>query len=546
MSASKLLMRLAAGLGALAASVTLASAPASARVATGVHPYLEVQQVLNADLESGDTLTYTAIGAGIDAGVSTRRVRAQISYRYEKRIGWGEDLADSDAHTGIAQLSADLIPNVLRASAGALATRARGDGTGPIFGFTNVDDPAISEVYSFYLGPDFKKRIGGLDVNASYRFGLVEVDDQRLRGLPLVPGAIRLDRFDSSTNHSLSASVGMGVGDLPFGWTVAGGYYLEQADRLDQEFEGRFIRGDIVLPVGPTLAVTAGVGHEKIESSQQDIVRGPDGSPVVTPGGRLIGDPTKPRLLAYETDGLIWDAGVIWRPSRRTELQARVGRRYGGTTVVGSLSHKINDRYGFSANVYDGVETFGRLLVADLAAVPVEFDIRRNPFNGNVGGIGGCVFGSDPGTGACFDDAFQSIAGSSFRNRGASLLFSGGRGPWSFGIGANYSSRHYYQPIVEEGFALDRRTDESFGLYAGGTRDLSRTSSVSVDAFANWFDSGIAGADSSFSTGVTGSYYQSFLFDRLQGQAAVGLFTTDNGTFDSTVASALVGLRYGF
>jgi hypothetical protein len=99
---------------------------------------------------------------------------------------------------------------------------------------------------------------------------------------------------------------------------------------------------------------------------------------------------------------------------------------------------------------------------------------------------------------------------------------------------------------VEQGFALDRRTDESFGLYAGATRDLSRTSSVSVDAYANWFDSGLTGADSAFSTGITGSYYQSFLFDRLQANAAIGLFTTDNGAFDSTVASALVGLRYGF
>ncbi|HEX8443211.1 MAG TPA: hypothetical protein VF631_06165 [Allosphingosinicella sp.] len=545
MSALGQFKRWAVRLGAVALAAS-AAMPASARVSTGVHPYIEVQQVLNADLDSGETLTYTAVAAGVDAGVSTRRVRAQISYRYEKRFGWGDDLVDGDSHTGIAQLSADLIPNMLRASAGALATRARSDGVGPIFGFTNVDDPAISEVYSFYAGPELSTRIGALNVTGSYRFGLVEVDNKALRGLPLAPGAILLDRFDSSTNHSLSASVGMDVGELPFGWTVGGGYFLEEADRLDQEFEARFIRGDVVVPVGSTLALTAGVGYEKIESSQQDILRDAAGRPVVTPGGRLIGDPTKPRLLAYETDGIIWDAGVIYRPSRRTELQARVGQRYGGTTVTASLSHKINERYGLSASIYDGVETFGRLLIADLAAVPVEFDIRRNPLNNNVGGIGGCVFGTDPGTGACFDDAFQSIAGSSFRNRGANILFSGGRGPWGFGIGANYSSRRYYQPIVEQGFALDRRTDESFGLYAGATRDLSRTSTVSLDAYANWFDSGLTGAESAFSTGITGGYYQSFLFDRLQAHAALGLFTTDNGEFDSTVASALVGLRYGF
>ncbi len=531
---------------ALMGAMVLAAGPAGAQVRTGVQPYIELQQVLNANLDNGDVLTYTALAAGVDAGVTTRRVRAQISYRYEKRIAWNDELFDDDVHSGIAQVSADVVPNLLRVNAGALATRARADGRGPIFGFTNIDNRNISEVYSFYVGPDLSTRVGSLLLTGSYRFGYVEVDNKALSGLPLAPGAILLDRYDSSTNHSLSASIGQGVGELPFGWTIGGGYFREDVDRLDQEFEGRFIRADVVVPVTPTVALTGGVGYEKIESDQQDILRDAAGRPIVTPGGRLIGDPTKPRLLAYETDGFIWDAGVIWRPSRRTELQARFGRRYGGTTIIGSLSHKLNSRYAISASVYDGVESFGRLLIGDLAQVPVDFDIRRNPFSDSVGGIGGCVFGTDPGTGACFDDAFQSIANANFRNRGVSVVFSGGYGPWDFGVGAGYSSRRYFQPIVEDGFALDRRSDEAFNLFASATRDLSRTSSVSVDGYASWFDSGVPGADSAFSTGVTGSYYQSFLLDRLQGQAAVGLFTTESDAFDATVASALLGLRYNF
>ena len=523
------------------------AAPAGAQVRTRVQPYIEAQQVLTAEVDSGDVLTYSAIAAGVDAGVETRRLRAQISYRYEKRIAWEDNLLDDDVHTGIAQLSADVVPNLVRVNAGALATRARGDGFGPAFGLNTSDSASISEVYSFYAGPDLSTRVGDLSVNGSYRFGLVEVDNKILRGLPLAPGAVLLDRYDSSTNHSLSASVGMGVGNLPFGWTVAGGYFREDTKRLDQEFEGGFIRADVVVPVSPTVAVTAGAGYEKIESSQQDILRDSAGNPVVTPGGRLVGDPAKPRLLAYETDGFIWDVGVLWRPSRRTEFQARFGRRYGGSTVIGSFSHQMSSRLGIRASVYDGVESFGRLLVADLAAVPVDFDIRRNPLNGGVGGIGGCVFGADPGSGACFDDAFQSIANANFRNRGVNVILSGKYGLWGFGIGAGYSSRRYFQPIVEQGFALDRRTDESFNIYAGATRDLSRDSSVAIDAFANWYDSGVPGVDEVFSTGLTGSYYQSFLLDRLQGQAALGLFTTDSEVFDdSTILSALLGLRYNF
>jgi hypothetical protein len=70
---------------------------------------------------------------------------------------------------------------------------------------------------------------------------------------------------------------------------------------------------------------------------------------------------------------------------------------------------------------------------------------------------------------------------------------------------------------------------------------------VAIDAFANWYESGVPGVDEAFSTGVTGSYNQSFMLDRLQGQAALGLFTTDSEGFDgSTVLSALLGLRYTF
>jgi len=49
-----------------------------------------------------------------------------------------------------------------------------------------------------------------------------------------------------------------------------------------------------------------------------------------------------------------------------------------------------------------------------------------------------------------------------------------------------------------------------------------------------------------FSTGGTLSYNRTFLMDRLQLLAALGLYYNDNGTIDSTVASILLGLRYTF
>jgi hypothetical protein len=337
----------------------------------------------------------------------------------------------------------------------------------------------------------------------------------------------------------------MGPGFLPFGWTIGAGWAREDVDRLDQDYEAKFVRGDVILPVSPTFAVTAGVGYENIESSQQDILRGPDGRPLVTPGGRLIADPSRPRLLAYDQSGVIWDAGVIWRPSRRTELQARLGRRYGDMTYTGSFRHQLSSAYAISGSVYDSVDSFGRVIVADLGSTPTNFRVGRNPLNPGVG-IGGCVFGSDPGTGTCLDDAFQAISTANFRHRGANILFSGGRGPWSMGVGAGYAQRKYFTPDVENGFALDRFMDESFQLNASVTRQLSRTSQFNLDAYASWFDRNLPGVDKAFGTGITGSYHRSFLLDRLQAQAALGLYSTESGTTDATVAQALIGLRYSF
>src|SRR3546814_1470234 len=56
-----------------------------------VSPYLEVGQVLTADLKNGgDVLTYTTVAAGIDAAIVTRRAELAATLRYERQFGWGD------------------------------------------------------------------------------------------------------------------------------------------------------------------------------------------------------------------------------------------------------------------------------------------------------------------------------------------------------------------------------------------------------------------------------------------------------------------------
>lgn len=520
-----------AGDGAFAAS---AERPRATRTRSIVQPYLEIDQVVSADLNGGDVLTYTALAAGVDGRVATRRVEAQISYRYEHRIDWNDRLGDTDIHTGVAQVRAQIVPDTLQLEAGGLAARVAGDGR---TGFVS-DREAAAQVYGAYAGPSLSTHAGPVAVQAGYRLGYVHVDDDSL--------AAGGNSFGDAVAHSANASVGMGPGQLPVGWTVAGGYTHEESGALDNRFEGAYVRGDVVVPLSPTFAATAGIGYEEIRSSVSDVVRDANGIPVVTPEGEVVADRGAPRILAYDQSGIIWDVGFLWRPTPRTELQARGGRRYGGTTIVGSLEHRFRNGYGLSANVYDSVDTFGRIIVSNLSGLPSDFTIGSNPLTGGFGGTGGCVFGSDPGSGVCFDQALGALSNATFRNRGANILFSGGRGPWDFRAGAGYAHRRYFRPVSGNIDSLDPRTDQNLTVQAGVGRALGRSANVNLDAFASWYDSDFIGVGDAFTTGATASYYRNFLLDRLRFQAALGLYTTETGPIDSTIASGLVGLRYTF
>ena len=529
------------GLAGVAGGLALLfAAPAQAR--TDVAPYIEVQQVLDAELSGDhDVLTYTDVAVGVDASVTSRRVQAQISYRYDRYISWGRDRVDEDVHSGLAQARIEIAPEVLTLDAGAIAARGRSDPRGPSFGFNSADNRNIADVYAGYIGPNLSTHVGPVAVNASYHLGYVKVDDHALIGSGFPGGPI--DRYESSTSHNVQGSVGMAPGELPIGWTIAAGYQRENTKRLKGRFQGKFVRGDVVLPVSPTFAVTGGIGYEKMEASQQDFLRDSNGLPVVSPGGKIVADPSKPQLLAYDQDGLIWDAGVIWRPSPRTELQLRGGQRYGDTTVVGTLQHQISRDVALNAVVYDSVTSFGRLIVNDISGLPTKFKVRSRGLNAN--NFGGCVFGSEPGSGRCLGDALNAITNQNFRNRGAAVLLSGSRGPWDMNLGFSYSRRKYLSPDAGI-FALHRVTDRSATLEATLGRSLTRHSGLDFDAYADWYDTGIAGNDTIFSTGIEGTYYRSFLLDRLEAAATLGIYTTDDGGANSTVATAQLGLRYTF
>jgi len=531
----------AVGLASIAVGVAIAPKVAYAR--SQVTPYIEVQQVLDAQLSSpSDVLTYTTLAAGIDASTSGHRLEGTLSYRYEYRIPWDKDKMDSgDVHSGIARGQYQIIPNTLSFEGGALATRTRTDIRGAAPLILTGDNDNINQVFGVYGGPTLSTHAGPLKIGASYQFGYVKVEDKNSVLLPA--GSQRLDQFDDSTVHNVQASVGMDSGRLPFGWTVSGGWQREDASQLDQRYDGKYVRADVTVPVTPHVALTGGVGYEHINIAERDVLRDSAGNPVTTPNGRYVTDKSTPRLSYFDTDGLIWDVGVIWRPSPRTTVQARVGRRYGATAYTGSLDYRMSEHSGLQVGVYNGIESFGRQLIGDVAALPTDFQVTRNPFGGDVNG---CVFGATPGSGGCLEDALQSVSTDNFRARGVNALFSSRRGPWSMGIGIGYAERRYLAPVQAGFFSVDGVTDKSVTGEFTLSRELTRSSGITGALYAAWYNPGIANSSDVFAYGGTGTYYHTF-GERLSAQASVGIYAYDQKQADDVVSvAAQVGMRYAF
>ncbi len=525
---------------AIAATAILA-VPAVARdKRKSIQPYVDAGQVLVADLSGGgEVLTYSTIGAGVDASIQTRRVEVQLSYKYERRFDYQKEVADQDTHSGLARAAVRITPG-FTVEGGALATRARSDMRGDAPGNLAGNVRNTSQDDSAYAGPTFHTGHGPASLSAAYRFGYTKVEAPTISSVD--PADPPVDLFDSSTSHLAQVRAGVKAGTiLPVGLSVAGAWQREEAGQLDQTYDGKFGRADAVLPVGRGLAVVGGVGYEKIEITQRDALRDGTGAIVRDGAGRFVTDPASPPRIAYEVEGIFWDAGVLYKPSARFMLEARVGRRYESMSYTGSLQWQMSRRSALQIGVYDSVQSFGRQLTSDLAGLPASFNTPIDPF-GDV--YGGCVYG-DTGTaaGSCLTNALGSIASANYRARGVTGVLSINAGPTTLGLGAGYASREFLVPAGSS--IIAGTSDETYYAQLFAAQALSDRSGINGNLFVNYFQSGIPGAPRVYGGGANGSYYHSF--GPLSATASVGIATFDvDGEANRTTAQGMLGLRYGF
>jgi hypothetical protein len=504
-----------------------------------VQPYIEVGQVVSAELSPGnDVVTFTQVAVGVDLNVQGRNSGAAVSLRYERNIGYGDDSIDADTISGIARTTLALVPNALSFEAGGLASRTRIDAGGGTSANPLVREDAESRIYSGFAGPSLNTRIGDVDVQGVGRIGYnrFEADNAFI-----TQAGNSVDVFDDSMTYlgQLRAGVRPDV-VLPVGLAVTAGGFQEDIGNLDQRVRDLFVRGDVTVPLTRSLALVAGAGYEDVEISSRDAVRDANGNPVIGADGRFVTDPTAPRRIAFDVDGLLWDVGVLWRPSSRTNLQAAVGRRYDSTTFYGNFTYTPSQRSAFAVQVYDGVTGFGGVLNNALAGLDSDFEAIRNPVTGDFGGL---VTGTE---GQAVIGGLGSTRSAAFRGRGVRASYQRIMGRTTAALGAGYDRRTF---IAAAGTALapvNGLTDETYYVIGGLTREIGQTANITTNAYVNWFD-GAGANDNVTAMGGTLAYNQS-ITQRLVGRAAIAVdyFDSEFTAQDFAFATALVGLRYNF
>ncbi|MBB3032755.1 preprotein translocase subunit YajC [Alteriqipengyuania lutimaris] len=520
--------------------------PADAPVRQRLHvsPYIEANQTYTRQIEPGDEdAAFADLAAGVDASVQGRRGGGSVSLRYDRVISYGDDYADSDNISGVARGYAALAPG-FTVEAGGLAARTRTDAGGgaALASGQPLDRDREARIYSGYAGPALSTKVGAADVSASYRFGYNRIEEP---AVGVVDDTLTVDDVaQESFVHSANARVGVAPGAvLPVGVAMGAGAFQEEVSFSDQRVRDVYGRGDITVPLAPGFAAVGGVGYEYVEISNRDVVRDGAGNPVLDASGRVQTDNSAPRQIAFETEGLIWDVGVVWKPSRRTQFEAHYGRRYDSDTYYGSFGWQASSRTSVNASVYDQVSGFGGTITNSLANLPTGFTASRNSLTGD---FTGCVSGTGAeGSASCLGGALSSVRGAVFRNRGGQLAYATSSGRISTSLAVGYDRRSFFGA---EGTALaagNGAVDQSYYAYVGLGAPVDAFSSFSLNGYASHLDQGSSELNDALLLGASAAYSRT-LFSNLSARAAISVDTIDSDALDETNASALVGLRYDF
>ena len=511
------------------------------RKRTRITPYLEVDQTVYDQITpQHDVVTYTTLAAGADMLINSHRTTGMATIRYEHHFSQTRAQGSADTFTGIARTQTQIIPRTLVFDFGGLATHTAIASNGSTY-LNPVDNVgSIYQLWSVYGGPSLQTRAGVLGIKASYNLGYNEID--QIRSYVPAGGGRPLDVFGHSLTQSATTMVGVKPGEVaPFGIALLGTYLREDMSNFDQRLVDKRLGVQVTQPVSRNLAVVAEAGWEHVTVSQRNAVIDGNGNPVVSANGQYVLNPSSPRQLAYKTNGLTWDVGVVWRPSKRTMAAAYVGRRYDSTTYYGSIYHAPNSRSTMNVTVFDGIYGFGSGLTTALQALPTDFTVSRDPFSGNVGG---CYLGSTGGS--CLTGALGSANAFIFHARGVNAAYAMTVGRLSFNVGTGYITRRFITATNTVLASQNGALDETWYVGAGMSGPIDRRTRFSLNGFGSLYHANQLPLGDTGDWGLNGLLVH-HLTDRLVGTAALEVLDVKpQVSSDQLEMMGQLGLRYNF
>jgi hypothetical protein len=452
-----------------------------------IKPYIEAGQVAQAILSpsaSSDVLTYSVLAAGADATINGRNNQGSISARYERRIGWNRKV-NGDGITGIARLSSSIVPDAVRIDYGGFANRTYVSTNGAAFSTGSVSADSLTQIYSVYAGPSLSTQLGAAAITGHYHVGYTSVGTN---SSVTAPGASAVtDTLNHATVQDAKLAIGTRPGDvLPVGLGASAGYYQEDVSNLSQRVTDKNARAEITIPIAGDVALVGGVGVEQVKVSSRNAVVDTNGNALRDSRGQIITDYSKPRYIAFESEGLIWDAGMVWRPSPRTNAEIHVGRRYGQIGAYGFLNYAPNDHSNLNIVVYQGITGFGGALTNSLFNLPSQFTGVRDAITGNMSS---CV--SSLGGGNCLGGALSSVNSTLYRGRGVSAGYSLNYGRWRGGVGAGYDRRQYITAQQTVFASVNGKVDQYYWLATFMGYQMTQRSTFETTLNAYKYQSGL-------------------------------------------------------
>ncbi|MDE2301807.1 MAG: preprotein translocase subunit YajC [Sphingomonadales bacterium] len=506
-----------------------------------IAPYIEAQQVIDAEVSpQSDIANYTALTAGVDASITGRNNQGTLSLLYQRQIGEGGGAASADIFSGLGRVSLGVVPDTLRIDAAGYATSTEVLGNGAAIPDITTGNAGLTQIYGAVVGPTLTTGTGDLHLDAHYHLGYDYVGTPggfTAENGPAI-GTIRED----DTVQDAGARLSSHPGDLaPVGLALEGGWYAEDISVLAQRITDEHVRAETTIPVAGHVALVGGIGYEHVEVSSRNAVLDAQGNPVYATDGSIVTDNTGPRYIAFDTSGLIWDVGVLWRPSSRTSLEAHVGRRYGDIGGYGLFSWRPSSRQALNIAVYNNMAGFGGELDSSLIDLSTQFQTVRNALTGN---ISPCVGSATGGT--CLTGMLGALRSTVFRSRGVSASYTLDLGRIQAGIGAGYDRRQYIGAAGTV-LAIDNgAVDQNSWVTGFVTYALDRRSSLSGTLDAYWFRTGLALGGDLNAVGAT-AVYERRIGRNLSGSAAIGIDAINQQALAEVWStSGELGVRYTF